>query len=295
MSRFPLGLRFMAAGAFFFSLMSALVKVGGERFPTMELVLARSVVVLVLSSAALWRSGTGFVGRERGLLVLRGVLGFTALSGFYYGVVHLPLAEATVIQYTNPVWTALIAAAVLGEWIGGAQVALALASLAGVVMVVRPAALLGVASGGLDAGAAAVALGGSIFSAGAYVTVRRLRAEATMVIVFYFAVLSTLMAAPFLAFGAVMPGGWDWALLTAIGVTTHLGQVFLTRGLKLEAAGRAMTAGYLQIVFAAVWGALLFGDVPDAWSFAGAVVIVASTLVLARLPSPGASAPPRLP
>ncbi len=295
MSRFPLGLRFMAAGAFFFSLMSALVKVGGERFPTMELVLARSVVVLALSSAALWRSGTGFVGRERGLLVLRGLLGFTALSGFYYGVVHLPLAEATVIQYTNPVWTALIAAAVLGEWIGGAQVALALASLAGVVMVARPAALLGVASGGLDSGAAAVALGGSIFSAGAYVTVRRLRAEATMVIVFYFALLSTLMAAPFLAFGAVMPRGWDWALLTAIGVTTHLGQVFLTRGLKLEAAGRAMTAGYLQIVFAAVWGALLFGDVPDVWSFAGAVVIVASTLVLARLPSPGAPAPPRLP
>ena len=130
MSFLSAGFRYMVAGAFFFSLMSALVKLGGDRFPTMELVLARSLVVLALSTWALRRRGIPFRGNERRILVLRGVLGFVALSCFYYGVIHLPLAEATVIQYTNPVWTALIAAVVLSEWIGAGQVGLALLSLA---------------------------------------------------------------------------------------------------------------------------------------------------------------------
>jgi drug/metabolite transporter (DMT)-like permease len=96
-----------------------------------------------------------------------------------------------VIQYTNPVWTALIAAVVLGEWIGRAQVGLALLSLAGVVLVARPGFLTGGGSA-LDPVAVAVALVGALFSAGAYVTVRRLRGEEPMVVVFHFALVSTL-------------------------------------------------------------------------------------------------------
>jgi drug/metabolite transporter (DMT)-like permease len=56
----------------------------------------------------------------------------------------------------------------------------------------------------------------------------------------------------------------------------------MTRGLQLETAGRATSIGYLQIVFAATWGLLVFGEMPDAWSFIGAGVIIASTVMLAR-------------
>jgi drug/metabolite transporter (DMT)-like permease len=276
----------MVAGAFFFSAMSALVKIAGARFPTMEVVFARSVVVLVLSALALLRSGTSFTGSERGLLVLRGLFGFAGLTCFYYGLVHLPLAEATVIQYTNPVWTALIAALVLKEWIGRRQMALALLSLVGVAIVARPGPLASGAVAVLDPVAVAVALAGAVFSAAANVTVRRLKNEPAMVVVFYFALFSTVLSLPWLWMEAVLPRGTDWLLLAAIGVTTHLGQVFLTWGLQREAAGRAMSVGYLQIVFAACWGALLFGDLPDGWVLLGAALIVGSTVILARLPSP---------
>jgi drug/metabolite transporter (DMT)-like permease len=289
------GFRAMIAGAFFFSLMSALVKVAGARFPTFELVFARSLVVLVISGVALARSGTPVRGREPRLLVLRGVLGFTALSCFYYAVIHLPLAEATVIQYTNPVWTTLIAAVVLREWIGGRQVGLALLSLAGVVLVARPGALFGARVDALDPGAVGVALAGAIFSAAAYVTVRRLKGETAMVVVFHFAAWSTALSLPMLLRDAVMPRGWDWGLLLAIGVTTHLGQIYLTLGLQREAAGRAMTVAYLQIVFAALLGIVLFGDVPGGLSILGAALIVVVTILLARTTGPATPWPPSSP
>lgn len=281
-ARVPVGLRYMAAGAFFFSLMSVLVKTAGRTLPTMEIVLARSVVVTVLSGGTLLLGGRSLLGRERPILLLRGVLGFVALACFYYGVVVLPLADATVVQYTNPVFTALLAAAVLGEGLRLKEIGLTLASLAGVVFVARPTFLFGSSSEALDPLAVGVALGGAVFSAAAYVTVRRLKSEDAMVIVFYFAGMSTVASLPLVLPVWRTPGLREWLLLLGVGLATHLGQVFLTHGLKRERAGRAMAVGYLQIVFAAVWGALFFDEIPDLWSVVGGVVIVVSTFLVSR-------------
>lgn len=274
------GLRYVAAGALFFSVMTLLVKLAGSRLPTMEIVLARSVVVSILAGATALLRRRDLRGREPRLLLLRGGLGFTALSCFYYAVVHLPLAEATVIQYTNPVFTALIAAAVLSESLRAREVALALASLAGVTLVARPGFLFGDTASPLPLLAVAVALAGALFSAGAYVTVRRLRREHTSVIVLWFAAVSTLGSLPPALLAWTRPTPREWVLLLGVGLSTHLGQVAVTRGLQRERAGRAMTVGYLQIVFAAVWGALILGELPGPWSIVGGLVIVVSTVVL---------------
>lgn len=282
MSRFPRGLRYMAAGAFFFSVMSALVKVAGARLPTMEVVLARSLLVLVISYVSLRVSGVSPWGRRRRLLLVRGGLGFVALSSFYYGVIHLPLADATVIQYTNPVFTALLAVIVLGEGLRKREVALTLASLGGVILMVRPAFLFGGAPG-LPPLAATVALAGAVFSAAAYVTVRELgRSEEPLVVVFWFALVSSVGALPPVAADFVRPVGWEWLVLLGIGVSTHLGQLFLTMGLREERAGRAMAVAYLQIVFAAGLGVLFFAEIPDEWTVAGAAIIVVATWLVAR-------------
>jgi drug/metabolite transporter (DMT)-like permease len=275
----------MAAGAFFFALMSLLVKIAGQRLPTMEVVLARSVVILVLTWGWLRVKRIPIWGSERRLLLLRGVLGFVALSCFYYGVIHLPLADATVIQYTNPVWTVLLAAAFLAERVGRREVALSLASLAGVVLMARPTFLFGGDAPALPPIPVAVALGGALFSAAAYVTVRRLRAENPMVIVFWFALVSTVASLPFVARSFVVPTVEELVILLGVGLATQAGQVFLTLGLREERAGRAMAVAYLQIVFAALWGLAVFAEVPDRWTLAGAGVIVVCTWLLGRIPA----------
>lgn len=283
MTGFPVGLRYAAAGAFCFSFMSAFAKLLGGRIPTQEIILARGAVTTLLSLYLLRKAGLSPWGRERGLLLLRGLFGYGALTCFLWAVVRLPLAETTVIHFTNPVFTALLAAFFLGEVLRWREVGLTLLALGGVLFIARPGFLFGEPSG-LDPAGVLVALMGAVLSACAYVTARRLtRTNDPLVIVFFFALVTLVGGLPATVPVFVMPQGWEWLLLLGVGVATQGGQVFVTRALQLEKAGRAMAVGYLQIVFAAVWGLLWFSEVPDAWTGLGAVIIVLSTFLLGRI------------
>ena len=280
---FPIGLRYAAAGALAFSFMSAFAKLAGERIPTQEIILFRSLITTALTLYALRVRGISPLGTERGLLLLRGLLGYGALSCFFWAVVRLPLADTTVIHFTNPVFTAFLAALFLGEVLRGWEVALTLLALGGVILVARPGFLFGEASG-LDPLAVAAALGGAILSAGAYTTVRRLtRTNDPLVIVLAFAVVSLVGSLPASYPVFVLPRGIDWAYLLGVGVATQGGQVFVTKALQVEKAGRVMAVGYLQIVFAAVWGLLVFKEVLDLWTGLGAAIIIGSTFLMGRL------------
>jgi len=272
----------MAVGALSFSAMSALAKVAGRSVPLFEIVLARSAVMTVLAGTVLWRRGHSFRGSAPGLLALRGILGFGALSCFFYAVVNLPLADATVLHFMNPVFTALAAAVVLDEHLGARETLLVVGSMLGVVVVARPSFLFGEADA-LDPVAVGIALTGAFLAAAAYVTVRRLRGEEPLLIVFWFAALSTLFSLPLVVRNPVLPTLSTFLVLIGVGLTTHVGQVLITYGFRLERAGRASSVGYLQIVFAAGWGWLLFDEVPDLWTGVGAAVIVGCTMVLMRL------------
>ncbi len=282
-SRFPPGVRYMAGAAFGFSLMSLFVKIAGRRLPTAEIVLARGTVILAVTLLMLRRAGVDPRGNRKGLLLVRGLFGFAAVVCFYYAIAHIPLADATVIQYTNPVWTALLAAAVLGERLWPIEIVGTAASLAGVLLVARPSFLFGAESAHLDPAVAGIALAGAMLSAAAYVSVRKLgESEDPRVIVFYFALVSTVGSLPVAATEAVWPTPAEWLALLGVGVTAQAAQLFMTHGLKRERAGRAMAVGYLQIVFAALWGVLFFAEVPGAWSYAGAALVVAGTWMIGR-------------
>jgi len=277
------GVQCMVLSAFFFSLMSLTVKIAGQRIPTLELMFARGLLVTVVIGLDLARRKVSLRGADPGYLLLRGLVGFVALGCFYFAVVHLPLAEATVIHFTNPLFTAIIAAVFLGERLRASELALALLGLVGVAIMVRPAALLGPGGAPLPALPVAASITAALLAAVAYTLVRHLRDHDAMLVVFYFAGVTSLIAMPLMLPSFVWPRGTDWLMLLAVGVTTLFGQIFLTLGLQRERASRATTAGYVQIVFATLWGALVFGDVPMATTLVGAAVIVASTLLLTRL------------
>jgi len=282
--RFPIGLRWMALGAFSFSVMSLLVKVAGQRLPTQEVVMIRGFITLVLSAWAVRQAAVSPWGarERRGLLILRGVVGFGALSCLYHSIVHLPLADATVIQYTNPVFAGLLAVPFLGERLRRREIVSVLVSMAGVVLVMRPSFLFGHGAA-LDPLTVGIGVFGAMCSAVAYVTVRKLgTTEHPSVIVFYFALIATVAALPTALMGALWPTPMEWLVLLGVGVSTQLGQVSITHGLRMERAGRATATGYLQIVFAALWGILFFAELPDWGTFLGAALIVGSTLALAK-------------
>ena len=281
-------MRYMLLSALTFSVMSLLVKRVGENLPFEEIVMARAVVSLVLSGVVLKRSGVSLWGQNRRILVLRGFFGFAGLMCFYYALTRLPLADATLIQYMHPVFTAILAALFLGERAGyGLAAALGL-SIGGVLLVTRPDAIFGAGETALATWPVIVALLGAFFSASAYVVVRYLgQSEHPLVIVFYFPLVTIPAVLPFVAMDFVWPTGEEWLLLLGVGVFTQFGQISITRGLLSEPAGRATAIAYVQVLFAAFWGYLFFSEIPNAFTGAGALLILGGTVLAVRSGSRG--------
>lgn len=271
------GIGYMAQSAFWFAVMSMLVKLASAQMPTMQIVFLRGCITLGLAGLVLWRAGLKPLGTRPRLLVVRGLIGSGALVCFYAAVVHLPLAEATVIHQTAPLFTALLAALVLHERLQLRVLVSIGTCLIGVLMIARPATLFGGAVSGFDLVYALVALLGALLSALAYVTVRRLgQTENPLVVVFYFPLMTVPLTAPFALPIWVWPDATGWLLLLGVGIATQLAQVAMTKGLAREAAGRATAIGYLQVAFATLFGAIVFGVWPDAWSWGGMLLILLS-------------------
>src|SRR5689334_24885507 len=115
--------------------MSALVKVAGQRLPSQEVVAARAAVSLLLSWWLVRHAGVSPWGTHRRMLFLRGFLGYLALSCVFHSVSVMPLADATVIQYLYPLFTAVLATVLLGEKPTLRIAAAGIASLSGVALV----------------------------------------------------------------------------------------------------------------------------------------------------------------
>jgi drug/metabolite transporter (DMT)-like permease len=274
----------MVATALCFSLMSLLVKLLGGRLPTAEIVCVRSAVTLVISYAMVRAAGISPWGRRKPLLLLRGLAGFGALFCFFFAVTRLPLADVTVIHFTNPVFTAILAAVFLKEPMGRREILGLALCVGGVMFVAQPALLFGAGARSLDVTVVLAALGAASLSAVAYTTVRKLReTDDPLVIVFYFPLVATPASVPFMVGKAVWPTPVQWLLLVAVGIVTQAGQIFLTKGLHRERAGRAMSMSYVQVIFAAAWGWLFFREIPNSLSVFGAALILCGMLVVSRV------------
>jgi drug/metabolite transporter (DMT)-like permease len=271
----------MAGAALFFSFMSLLVKMAGQGLPTMQIVLARYVVMLALTQVMLWQSGVAATGVDRRSLIGRAVTGFAALSLFYYAVVQLPLGDVTTLHFISPVFAALIAAVFLRERAGGIVWVGAAISLSGVLLIAQPTFLFG--GEGLPPLAVTAAICGALLSATAYTFVRKLRkTDHHLVVIYWFCALGVVFTLPFAIPVAIWPTPTEWAILVGVGVTTQIAQVFLTKGLHLEPLGRATSVSYMQIVFAFAWGTVFFGDLPNQWNALGAAVIIGGVILVAR-------------
>ena len=268
----------MVASAFWFSLMAVCVK-QVARLPAAEVVLARGLLSVALSWWMLRRVGISPWGVRRGWLLWRGVIGSVALLCVYQALAQLPLASATVLQYLYPTFTALLAWLVLGERLGRRVIAAMALGWSGVLLVAQPVGLFGAAAP-LPAGAVLVAVAGALCTALAYVSVRTLAAsEHPLVIVFYFPLVAVPLSLPLVLLQPVAPTPVELLWLLGVGLCTQLGQVYLTRSLVALPAARATAISYVQVVFAGLWGALVFGESIDGWTIAGALLVLAATLV----------------
>lgn len=265
-----------------FACMAAMVKLASHRgLPLMEILAARALVSLVISYVDVRRRGVSLRGKNPGLLMARAVVGTLTLVCVYYSMTTLPLAEATVLQYLYPMFTALIALMFLGERVAVTTVICVALSVLGLLVMVQPLALLDGQLMDMPPQALTAAIMGALGSAVAYVLVRRLsqQGEDASLIILYFPAVALPFSLILLGGDAVWPQGWDWGVLLLVGIFTQIGQLGLTWAMRTETASKATAYAYIQVLFAALLGWCLFEEVPGLWTVLGGALILLGAMV----------------
>ncbi|WNJ95073.1 DMT family transporter [Vibrio ruber] len=277
---FPIGVQFMFLSALGFALMTACVKATSlHGIPVFEIVAARALVSLIISYIDVRRKKISVWGHNKPLLFARGAVGTVALMCVYYSVTTLPLAEATILQYIHPVFTALLAVLFLKERVQPATIICIMTCLLGLYFILQsdmssesttPLPLLSVA----------FALMGAFGSSVAYVIVKKLSpTEDSSVIIFYFPLVALPIASVLIGDDFVWPDFNLTILLILVGIFTQVGQYGLTKAMQTQDAGRASAFAYVQIVISVIIGIVVFDEVPSIWTLIGGILIVSGALI----------------
>jgi len=281
----------LLAGASF-ALMGVLVKLGVQWFSSHELVFYRSVVALALLLAGMTlrhglTGGRHFLGEHTALHVRRGLVGFLALATFFYAVAHLPLSLAITLNYSSPLFLALLMPWQLNERPSRAQYATVAVGFLGVALLLRPWD-----SAPQDLVAGLVGLFSGVMAAFAYIHVRRLGrlGEPEWRTVFWFAVVCALGASLL----ASLDGGWHVpaatehvGLLLGVGLFATLGQLAMTRAYRKGDTVVVAAFAYSTVVFGGILDTLIFNMAMPITAWIGMLITVLAGIQAARLTRSG--------
>ena len=209
--------------------------------------------------------------RQPGMQLGRALMQLGSVGFFFTSLQYIGLAEATAIMDLNPVLITLGAALFLGERIGPRRVAGIAAALVGALIIIRPGL-------GVFQPAALLPLAGAFtYAAGALLT-RIVRSDSVATSVMWSAVVGstiTSVIVPF--FWQPIASGDIWAFVL-LGIFGTASQYLLVRAFSAAEAGVLAPFGYTGLIWAGIWGWLFFGQLPDNWTIAGAVIIVTAGL-----------------
>lgn len=245
-----------------------------------EMLFVRSAVGLAIMTAIV--STTGWRALETKNLVgnfLRNGLHFTGQVLWIFGITLLPLATVFAIEFTTPMWSAVLAVAILGERMNrGRWIALGL-GFTGILVIVRPG-IAGVSSGALIMLVCAV-----FFGATSVATKWLTRSDRPVTIVFYMVAIQTLLGAVASVFVWTPIGAGDWPWLILLGITGLTAHYALTNALSVADASFVMPLDFLRVPLIAAAGYLLYAESIDPATLFGAALIFSGTYYSLRFES----------
>ena len=272
----------MLVAGFLFGCMGVFVKLGAHYFSDIELVFYRSFIGLLLVYALLHQqNGTILTTHWRGHL-WRGISGSIALMLYFYCITVLPLATAVMLNYTSPLFLTLLIMAIFKERLHAPLAFAITLGFVGIVLLLRPTleqnqiipGLLGLISG---------------FLAGiAMLNVRQLglRGEPEYRVVFYFSLIAALISGIAMLFGTLHAINLtSFLILLGLGSSATLAQLAMTRAYR---TGKTLVAGslsYSTVVFASLFGIMLWGESLSVSGWLGMALVIASGVLSLKLSS----------
>jgi len=193
----------------------------------------------------------------------------------FQALVLLPLAEATTITFSAPIFATILSALVLGEAVARHRWSAVLVGFVGIVIVARP----GGSGHEIPLVGLAVALAAAVGQAAVMITLRQIATtESTVAIVWWFTILTTIAGALTLPFFGQWHGWGIWPLLALAGTAGGVAQCLMTGSLRLAPVAVVVPFDYLQMLWAILFGWLVWSDAPGWTVLAGAALIAASGL-----------------
>ncbi|NER13435.1 EamA family transporter [Leptobacterium flavescens] len=263
---------FMILSTLAFTGMNGLIKYLTE-YTAYQLVFFRSVGSLVFTFGYLFRYKVPLLGNNRKLLLVRGLVGVTAMSLFFMAVHYMPIGSAVALRYTSPIFAAIFAVLLLRETIKPLQWLFFAIAFAGVLV------LKGF-NGEISTIGIVLGLISALFSGFVYIIIRRLgKAEHPVVIVNYFMCVATLVGGILSIFNWIPPTFEDTLLLLSLGVFGFFGQLFMTKAFQLGETNVIAPIKYVEVVFAILVGVGFLGETYSWYSVTGMAMIIGGLLL----------------
>lgn len=265
-----IGISLVIADSFFFSLMTLFVRLSGD-IPTMQKCFFRNAFAVIIAVIALARTDEKFHIKKGSLpgLFARSICGGLGMILNFYAIDRIGLADANILNKMSPFFAIIASIFILKEIPKKADWIAVIIAFVGAIFIIKPSAnvasLYALAGllGGLGAGVA-------------YTFVRKLgqQGERGPVIVAFFSMFTSCLCLPFMIADFHPMSGMQWIFLILAGLSAAGGQFTVTAAYKYAPAKNISVFDYSQVIFASIWGAAFFGELPDYLSVIGYVIVI---------------------
>lgn len=272
-----MGIVYIVMSAFFFALMNVFVRLSGD-LPSMQKSFFRNIVALIFALIILKRDGVWFSGKKENLkyLFLRSLFGTIGVLCNFYAVDHLVLADASMLNKMSPFFAIIFSYLILKEKIKLPQALIVIGAFLGSLLIIKPTTQI------FNSPEALIGLAGGLCAGVAYTYVRVLgqKGEKGPFIVFVFSTFSCVVLLPFLIADYHPMTVMQLVYLLLAGLSAAGGQFTITAAYFHAPAKEISVYDYSQIIFSAILGFFIFGQIPDWMSWIGYAVIIAMAVAM---------------
>jgi len=270
------GAWWMLASAITFTIMTMLIKFLGSDYPAALQTFYRQAFGLIVMLPIILRDPSGAFRTTRpGILLFRSLAGTVGMILSFYAYQKMPLADANALSFTRTLWLVPLAAFVLKETVGPRRIAATVVGFLGAMLMLQPAV------SGEFGWPALAALASSLLFALTVTGMKFMsRDHTTTTLMAWSAALGFVLAIAPALFVWRWPTAWDLVLLAAMGVLGTVTQACYIKGMSEGDAAVMAPVDYTRLIFAIIFGFLLFSDIPNALTLIGAGIIIASTLYI---------------
>ena len=265
----------MLAAMAFFTSMSVFIRLSAQEVDSFVVVFFRNFLAVVLLAPWLARVGWNGLRVQRwGLVVSRSLFNVAGMAAGFTAITLIPLAQATALGFTAPLWTTLGAVLILGEVIRARRIAALVVGFIGVIVVLRPGFET------LSTGAL-LALSNAFLLAITTLIVKRLTdTERPEAIVAWMVILQSPLSLILAAFVWTWPSPITWVWLFCLAGAGTIGHVCWTRAVQLAEVSQLQPLEFTKLPLVALLGFLIFAEIPTVWTWFGGAVIFASTFYI---------------